>query len=410
MKDTNNVTSLDTAEQIYQHKTSIGHRKKFAQFFTPLEIAQIMCSWILGNKNITSILEPAFGLGIFSRILLKENPSLQIKAFEIDSTIHNFAKDIFESFQSDIDVQLKDYIYNDWDKKYDGIICNPPYLKFHDYSNKEALFKFEQETNFKLNGFSNLYVIFLLKSLFQLGKNGRMAYIIPSEFQNSDYGERVKEFILNHGSLRYIININSKEKTFNDAITTACILLFSNDDLHSDVEFINVDDISKIKDITRVIYDYPLKHNNLEHFCIRTVPQKELNASIKWKNYSQESKLQSYRDLVPFSKYGKVSRGIATGCNDFFTMNCTKIKIFNIDQRYLSPCVCKSIKLKSSFFTQDTFDLLLKKNIPVYLLDVSDEEDSNIRRYLELGVNQGVSKKHLTSKRNPIVQRLRYLI
>ena len=165
MKVTNSITSLDKIEQLYQEQTTISHRKKFAQFFTPLEIAQIMAGWILGNKETKSILEPAFGLGIFSSLLLRENPTLQIKAFEIDPIIFNSAKEVLKDWQTNIDLQLVDYIYNDWDKKYNGIICNPPYLKFHDYSNKEALLKFEQETTFKLNGFSNLYVIFLLKSL-----------------------------------------------------------------------------------------------------------------------------------------------------------------------------------------------------------------------------------------------------
>jgi len=401
MKVTNSITSLDKIEQLYQEQTTISHRKKFAQFFTPLEIAQIMAGWILGNKETKSILEPAFGLGIFSRILLRENPTLQIKAFEIDPIIFNSAKEVLKDWQTNIDLQLVDYIYNDWDKKYNGIICNPPYLKFHDYSNKEALLKFEQETTFKLNGFSNLYVIFLLKSLFQLEKNGRMAYIIPSEFQNSDYGERVKEFILNHGSLRYVININSKEKTFDDAITTACILLFSNDENHNDVEFINIDNINNIKDIISVISNYPLKCFGDELINVRTIPQAELNANIKWKNYSQEPKSQLYSNLVPFSKYGKVSRGIATGSNDFFTMNATKVKKFNINQQYLSPCICKSINMKSSFFTQDIFDSLLENNKPVYLLNITDEEDPNIKKYLDIGVSQGVSKKYLTSKRTP---------
>ena len=30
-------------------------------------------------------------------------------------------------------------MYNDWQNKYDGIICNPPYFKFHDYDNKNII-------------------------------------------------------------------------------------------------------------------------------------------------------------------------------------------------------------------------------------------------------------------------------
>lgn len=134
---------------------------------------------------------------------------------------------------------------------------------------------------------------------------------------------------------------------------------------------------------------------------MRTVPQKDLNGSIKWRNYFQEPKSRLYTNLVPFSKYGKVSRGIATGSNAYFTMNATKAKELKINQRYLLPCICKSINGKSSFFTQDVFDALLKDDKPVYILNITDDGDSYIKKYLDIGINNGISRKYLTSKRTP---------
>ena len=57
-------------EREYSKFTSIEHRKKFAQFFTPFPIADLMAKWLLGNENLKTVLEPAFGLGVFSRALL----------------------------------------------------------------------------------------------------------------------------------------------------------------------------------------------------------------------------------------------------------------------------------------------------------------------------------------------------
>ncbi len=51
-------------EKEYIKNTTLSHRKKFAQFFTPEPIAQIMCDWLLQDNNFTTLLEPAFGLGI----------------------------------------------------------------------------------------------------------------------------------------------------------------------------------------------------------------------------------------------------------------------------------------------------------------------------------------------------------
>ena len=37
-------------EQDYTKKTSLAHRKKFAQFFTPEQIATFMTNWLLNGK------------------------------------------------------------------------------------------------------------------------------------------------------------------------------------------------------------------------------------------------------------------------------------------------------------------------------------------------------------------------
>ena len=135
-------------EKIYTNKTSLTHRKEFAQFFTPQPIANLMSDWLLGNKSLKTVLEPAFGLGIFSRTLLSKQDKLKIKGFDIDETILNEAKTHFKS-QNNVSLNLEDYMYNDWKNKYDGIICNPPYLKFHDYDNKQILQEVENNLKFK---------------------------------------------------------------------------------------------------------------------------------------------------------------------------------------------------------------------------------------------------------------------
>ena len=54
-------------EKEYTKKVSLSHRKKYAQFFTPEPIAELMVDWLLKGKNISTLLEPAFGLGVFTR-------------------------------------------------------------------------------------------------------------------------------------------------------------------------------------------------------------------------------------------------------------------------------------------------------------------------------------------------------
>ncbi|MCK5369677.1 MAG: N-6 DNA methylase, partial [Cyclobacteriaceae bacterium] len=240
-----NILSTDIPEKEYCQTVSLEYRKNFAQFFTPYPIAQFMANWILGNPNCEMVLDPAFGLGIFTRALFESEPSIQVKGFEIDVNLLEKARTLLDS--QNVTLFNQDYMYNDWNNKYDGIICNPPYLKFHDYDNKSALREIKKRLNLNLTGFTNLYTLFLLKSAHQLIEGGRAAYIVPSEFMNSDYGKNVKSYLIKNRTLQYIIVFDFEENVFDDALTTSSILLFANDFNTKSIEFIVIKSPEELK-------------------------------------------------------------------------------------------------------------------------------------------------------------------
>ena len=382
-------------EDDYSQSTSIAHRKKFAQFFTPLPIAELMAKWVLGNDNLKTILEPAFGLGIFSRTILSLKQDVSVKGFEIDPIIFDKASNYFEGLKN-VQIDLQDYMYNDWENKYDGIICNPPYFKFHDYDNKSILKEIETNLKYKLNGFTNLYTLFLLKSIHQLSHNGRCAYIIPSEFLNSDYGKLVKTYLLKSKTLRHIIVINFEENVFDDALTTASIILCANDNSTDKVQFSNVQSLQDLGKIKRLISHYP-------NFPIteQTYTLSELDPEIKWKAYYQKQNGIKFKNLVPFSTYAKVVRGIATGSNDFFTFNASKAIQFSINEKHLLPCICRATDAKKPFFTTSDFQELKSANKNIYLLNAINTTDDHVVEYLKKGEAEKINEKFLTANRTP---------
>ena len=382
-------------EREYSKFTSIEHRKRFAQFFTPFPIADLMAKWLLGNEKIITVLEPAFGLGVFSRALLNYNENINIKGFEIDKNIFEKSKNIFEENEN-VKIVLDDYMYNDWDNKYDGIICNPPYFKFHDYDNKNVIKEIEDRISCKLNGFTNLYTLFLLKSIYQLNRNGRAAYIIPSEFLNSDYGKLVKKHLIKSKTLRHIIVINFDENVFDDALTTASILLCANDNKSTKVQFSNISNIQELSSISNLIDSYP---NYLSEYQI--VNFDALDPDIKWKAYYQKQNSINYKHLVPFANYGRVVRGIATGSNEYFTFSLSKAKAYGIASNYLLPCICKAIDSKKSFFLNEDFEELKTNDKSVFLLNAVTPTDENVKKYLVYGETHEINKKFLTANRTP---------
>jgi adenine-specific DNA-methyltransferase len=385
----------NSIENDYSKSISLEHRKKFAQFFTPFPIADAMAQWILGNENLKTVLEPAFGLGVFSRAILSQSKEIKIKGFEVDEKIFENAKQYFDDLEN-VNLLLQDYMYNDWKNKYDGIICNPPYFKFHDYDNKNILKEIETNLKCKLNGFTNLYTLFLLKSIHQLNKNGRCAYIIPSEFLNSDYGKLVKSYLIKSKTLRHIIVINFEENVFDDALTTASIILCANDNLTEKVQFSNIQSLQDLSKINEVITKYP-NFSETE----QTYNFSELNPEIKWKTYYQKQNSIKFKNLVPFSTYAKVVRGIATGSNEYFTFNVSKAKEFNIDEQYLLPCICSAKDAKTSFFTMQDFEELKKSDKSIFLFNALNPNNKNINSYIQKGEVEEINKRFLTASRTP---------
>lgn len=254
----------------------------------------------------------------------------------------------------------KDYITSSWNKKYDGIICNPPYFKFHDFDNKTAIQTIESKLKCKLSGFTNLYALFLLKSLHQLRDNGRCAYIVPSEFLNSDYGVIIKKELLKTGTLRHIVVINFKENVFDDALTTASIILCAKDNFKQTIGFTQINSLKDLELIGKIIDNYSTEEKILQ---TKYVPVSDLNPDIKWKAYYKEQNKLKYSHLIPFSKYGKVVRGIATGSNEYFVFNKSKAKKYNIAPKFLLPCICRSCDVKTTIFTTEDFEILKAKEI-----------------------------------------------
>lgn len=375
-------------EKEYQAKIGIVHRKKYAQFFTPEPIAHFMAQWVMsGNNGHTTILEPAFGLGAFSRAIHRINSDAAITGYDIDETIYHYAQENFSTSNCHLHLKNEDYLETSWKELYDGIICNPPYLKFHDYDNGKYIPVVNKKLHTKLNGFTNIYTLFLLKSISQMKDGGRLAYIIPSEFLNADYGVEVKRALLASGTLRHIIIVDYTQCAFDNALTTACILFCQKGNASDLIRFSKIDDMENL-------------HSALTEY--KTIQTTLLNPEVKWKNFYEEQQAYKYHDLVPFSTFAKVSRGIATGANNYFTFNMGKKDKYNLDDNCFKPCISHSADVQSPIFTRSDFNNLADAGKNVFLFNgCADEASPHVKNYIRLGEENGINKRYLTASRSP---------
>lgn len=372
-------------EIAYLNLVTKQHIKSLGQYFTNPVIAGFMCDWAC--RNAKTMLDPAVGNSIFLQFTADISPNCDLFGYEIDNKILDFFGNPASAHLYNID-----YMLNDWELKFDAIVCNPPYNRFQAISNRiEILKKIKTYTGIEFSSYTNMYILFLIKSIFQMSDNGRLAYIIPSEFLNSKYGVAIKKIMIEKRLLRAIINFNNDKDLFFNATTTCCILLLDKD-IKDAICFYNLSSITQIKQSSSTLLQ------NENHISIK---YDDINPTDKWRRYLYHEESTSYKNLVPLSNFCTVSRGIATGANDFYCFNKSKIKEKNIENIYFSKCISKSADVKSVIFTEQDFDVLSEQDKIVYLLDIKDKLTLKLCEYIKHGEEFNINHKYLPSCRHP---------
>ena len=363
-----------------------SRKKEFGQFFTDPLIAQFMVDLCV-DQHTSSLLDPAVGMGIFTKLAYQKKDTIHITACEIDPCMIGAFKENNPYPRSLIE---EDYLMTDFAEKYDCIICNPPYHKFQAIPDrKEYISLFQEKYGVTINGYSNICVYFLVKSMNELKRGGKCCYIIPYEFLNTGYGEKIKQYLLSSKMLKQVIKFDSHLSLFTEAITTSCIIFLENN-VQSQVEFITIDDIEELK--------------SKSFTKRRTYYYSDLNSKDKWLKYfelKEENAASGYRNLVKVSAFGKVSRGIATGNNDYFVLNASMISQKQLSRQVCMPCLTKAPDIKDIVFTTESFERLSKEDKKVYLFDGIQANSEEDRAYIHYGEETGVNRAFLTSHRKP---------
>lgn len=176
---------LDELSILLNKKLTINEKKRDGIYFTPSKYAlELYQKCNRYNKKLNDILECSCGSGEFLKILPKTN----VTAIEYNKTIYNNIKDTYKN------VINQNYLHYHVKNKHDLIISNPPY-----YMTKQ---KYDSELLF---GRNNMHVLFLVHSMNIIKDNGIIAFIIPTNFMNSSYYNKIrKELYTNYRILEFV--------------------------------------------------------------------------------------------------------------------------------------------------------------------------------------------------------------
>jgi len=151
-------------------------------------------------KNINTVLEPSCGSCEYINQIYKLHNNLTITGIELNQTIFESIK----QFENDnIKLLNMDFILYDTELKYDLIFGNPPYFTMKKPNVDKKYYKY-------FEGRPNIFILFIIKSLSMLNKNGILSFILPKSFLNCLYYDKTRKHIESNYEILNIIECVDK--------------------------------------------------------------------------------------------------------------------------------------------------------------------------------------------------------
>ncbi|WP_429139414.1 Eco57I restriction-modification methylase domain-containing protein [Aeromonas veronii] len=370
-------------------------RNIMGQFSTPITLAKELLAHsvkIFPKQEKIRFLDPAFGTGAFYSALNSVFPSDRIETatgYEIDPHYGRPAKILWEN--TELNYQLADFTQQtppDKGEKYNLIICNPPYVRHHHIGKqKERLQeKSFDAANMTLSGLAGLYCHFMALTHPWMEENGIAGWLIPSEFMDVNYGQGVKNYLLDEVTLLQIHRFDPCNIQFDDALVSSAVVWFINKK-------------PEINHKVRFTYggtlDTPLHEKYVNYVTLKK--------EKKWTRFplSDERKEENAPRL---SDFFSVKRGIATGDNKFFVLTREQIAASQLPLEQFRPILPSPRYLEGTEVKADNNGNPDIDN-QLFVLDCKLPIDEvkytypHLYSYLQEGVRSGVSERYLCKKR-----------
>jgi adenine-specific DNA-methyltransferase len=189
---------------LYTKSKNKAYLKSKGIFFTPKIQREALLSKVEHLLHgECQVLEPSAGSGEFIQDLLAyNNPDMFILAVELDRQLYERTLIDFKAAVTiHADFLDKDAGHNHL--RYDLIIGNPPFFEIQ----KNNPYKDRYPDWF--NGRTNIYTLFLLRSMELLKDGGTMAFIIPKSWMNGKYFEYLREKLHENGGITHLEDLSA---------------------------------------------------------------------------------------------------------------------------------------------------------------------------------------------------------
>lgn len=392
---------VDVIGAAYEQLVSGVERRPRGQFQTPFWAADLMASWLLSEPT-DLLLDPGIGAGRLLFRALKAGRHLpgEMLGLDVDPLSLTMARLNVELRDHDGRVQLnlrrRDFLTGSLAERPDAITCNPPYSRHHSIppEQKEAIHVgFESRLGQRFNRLAGLHVLFLVRALEVARPGARIAFITPADWLDVGYGRNIKRFVLEQAHVESIVLFDEGHLFFDGAMTSAAITFIRKEP-----------SAGRTTRIVRLPCELPPHQQVLAAIkgtsAVLGGEEVELAGARRWgrvhKQISQGTRLG---DLA------RVRRGLATGCNRFFSLSEETRKRFGIEKVDLRPAIISPRLVSGTELTRAFLDSLSDDQAR-WVLDRRDtgaeKGRTPIARYLRWGREHlAADTGYLASNRKP---------
>ncbi len=353
--------------------------KKTGSYYTPTDLIDFMVTYLKKEKqDFSKILEPSAGDGRFFSSLLPLCGSA--KAIErFSDKVH----DIRQRYgDKKLDIQMTDFIHfsMECNEKYSLVIGNPPYInpKMMDDEDLESTKKLCRMEGLKPSVMQNMWLAFVLGACRVLERNGTIFFVLPMEFLQVQYAERLREHLEKKFNTIHIITF--EVPVFSSIEQEVCLVYLTNRRVNLPYILYEVyEDASASK---------PIFQNTIQ----KNKPLKKWSNAVLTDDdiVLLQNTAKSYSAI---KKMGISAPGIVTGGNKYFIITEQQMKEYECEGQVLK------ILQKASCISENTIMIdekavnkLREEKKPMYLLNLSGtaktELSRKLKNYLKWAGNQ----------------------
>ena len=359
----------------------MDNNKETGSYYTPYDLIQFMVKYLKKQKqDFSDVLEPSAGDGRFLSALSElcdKITAIELFQEKVDMIRCRYNQDF-------IHVEKHDFIqYARTSKdKYSLIIGNPPYInpKVLDKESLKLARDLCESEGLKASVMQNMWLAFVVGACKMLKPGGTIFFVLPMEFLQVQYAEKLREHLEKKFNTIHIISFN--KSIFPDIEQETCLVYLTN----------------KKEELPYILYEVYEDATTTEAISRNII--KKNKPLKKWSNAVLRDDdillLQKLaKKYIPIKTMGETAPGIVTGGNQFFILTEEQVEEYECRDCVLPIVQKNSYISENTIVVDDSVFADIKKNKkPCYVLDLMKTEKEKISerlmKYLEWAGEQEV--------------------